>query len=318
MSIVMILIAVFFGNILVPHEVNPSPLPAVSRPSEFDLQPSIKPITYVDMTIYRNRIFIPVTINGGKEILFLVDNGCRNTYVDKKHLPDEVFLPEEEITHRALDRDNFQSVLGTIPILGLGNLEIENPRIALSDMPFVLSTHLRRSIGGIIGSEIIRPYLTTFDFTEGRVLFQPATEEIREIIRSQPGLIVLPFCNRVDASIKTHNIMVTITVNGVRVEAIVDLGYSGEILTSLDREKIGLPGEIGWGGTTVSVAGLNGEGYKNYGCQVKIGDFSVHDIEVTYFLCPKAPEFTLIGLGLLKQFTLTFDYQERVLYLLPR
>ncbi len=108
-----------------------------------------------------------------------------------------------------------------------------------------------------------------------------------------------------------------ISINGAAVDAIVDLGYPGEIMTTLDPVTLCVDPHYNSPRVEVAVAGYKGEGLMSVAREVGIGQSKLADVSILCFSATGAPPLAILGVDFMKRFDLTFDFQHQELILRP-
>ena len=264
------------------------------------------------------RLYTHVSVDGGDEKLFMVDNGFRYVTFTPSLANEVGFEAVSEIATNIIDRRQVRTPLGTVHELNIGDLKIENIFVQVCATMHTLSNSLGLRIHGVLGTNMMINYLTTFDFGEERIVFTPRTPTNRAHLLAESGTIALPFGPHPFSSGSCHIFSVRIRINGVPVDAIVDLGFTGGILTNLNHRELGLRLESGdLRGFPVAVAGYRGKGRMAVASTVEAGDLSTRDVPVVVFSSRRAPTFTIIGVQFLNRFKPTFDFAGRSLILQP-
>lgn len=274
-------------------------------------------VTTVPLISFQNRLMTSVKLGDGSERLFLVDNGVYYTILDSELVDKDNFEQISEEYVNCAGKKVVPLQIGIVSSLQLGNLHLRNEKVALSPLLKYISRKINRRIHGVIGMKLMCRHLTTFDFSEQIMILKPYTSEMYMTLMSRPDTIVLPF--RMDTWFKDniHIFAIEIVINGVAIDAVVDLGFQGGLLTTRDPREIGLMPGYGRSRFFVSISGFNGSGWKTEARNINVGSHALESVPVTMFEANNPPEFTMIGIDFLKRFDFTIDYRNQLMILHP-
>lgn len=258
-----------------------------------------------------------VSVNGKKKMAFIVDNGIDQTTIDARLNEALAFEPSSEIKYNALNKKGKTAAIGNVPEMKVGDLEFTNPEVRSADMFRSLSKRLRVKVCGFVAYATIKDYLTTFDFKSKKVFFTSSTPEAVAAIEGCPDVIALPFGPGMFSGPNKHVFTVKIEINGKPVDAFVDLGFPGSIITSMNHADLDLNVSFNSNKTPVSLLGRAGYAYPTSAREVRIGDQVHKNVKVLYLDSKIKPEFTLLGVDFIKKFNVTLDYKNKKLYLVP-
>lgn len=269
------------------------------------------------LMLSNNRIYTYVSLNGMDEKLFLIDNGCSQIFIDQALAEEGNFIPYSEIDFKAIHKKQITAEVGLVDMMKIGDLEIDHPRVRVSDFLKFLSRKDRRRVYGVIAAELMQPYLTTIDFRAKMLYFEPHNPESLAGITEDENIISFEFGPNTLSQGSEQLFSIPIYINGNPVNAMVDLGFSGGILTTLESNRIGLIKSMRGNSAEVAIGGYSGRGFRWKAKEVRIGGQVIKNVKLIRFSAPDVPEFTVVGVDFLKQFKLTFDYQNRMVYLVP-
>ena len=286
-----------------------------------DVEPTsmTSPAKTAPLLIFQQRLLTHVSVAQGKELLFLIDNGCYYTMVESEHVADNDFRRVSEKRVNSAGRRDVPLEIGELSRIRLGELEIEDEMVTLSPLLHGISKGIGRNVHGVIGMRTLSQHLTTFDFASGRIIFRPNGPEARRQIMAQPGTIVALRCKpSLISRTNKHLFAIEMEINGVMVDAIVDLGFSGEIITNFDPKELNLDRYLNEERIAVAIAGLVGEGHRTWARSVVIVGHRIKGVEVICVNAPQAPRLVIVGVKFLKSFEVTFDYENAELILRQR
>ena len=270
------------------------------------------------LVMTQDRIYTHVSVDGGSDKLFMVDNGYRYVTFTPSLARGVGFEAVGETATNVIDRRRVRTPIGTVRRLGIGGLEVDDMLVQVCPIMHTLSNSLGLRIHGVVGTNLMARYLTTIDFEEDRIVFTQRTPSSRARLLAEDGAVALPFGPHPFSSGSCHIFSIRIRINGVPVDAIVDLGFTGGILTNLAPRELGLRMRSGdLRGFPVAIAGYRGTGRMAVACTVTVGNSSTSDVPVIVFYSRGAPSFVIVGVQFLNRFKPTFDFAGRSLILRP-
>jgi predicted aspartyl protease len=270
------------------------------------------------LILYRSYVLTKVSVNGGKEQTFLVDNGCVHTSVHPRTIGKGRFTKLTEHAYKTINKKQLVDEYGVIPSLRIGGLEIADHKVRSTEVVGLLSRQLQRKIYGILGFETLRDYLTVFDFESETIYFISNTTQNVESLRALDGVVRCPFEESQFGGHNVHLFSIEILINGRPVKAFLDLGYPGAVLTTVDHTELDLFVSASGRKEDVALLGQKGWTYPTKAKEVTIGGYSVSNVEMLYMPLEGGPELTLLGVGFIKNFTFSIDYANKEIYLGPR
>ena len=199
----------------------------------------------------------------------------------------------------------------------VGDFEIVEPEVMSANIFSIMTRNFQRKVHGVLGYEIMKPYLTTFDFRKKRIHFAPNTVEAVEEMKKHVDVISLPFGANLLSQVSNHLFTVKIQINGMQVNAFFDIGFPGSVVTNLDHRELGLHVNFNGRKTEFAVAGHWGHVYKASARELMVGDHAERKVEVLYLQSKEDRRFTLVGVDFIRKFNMTLDYKNGTLYLVP-
>ena len=129
------------------------------------------PITFISIEDEGYHLIVDGEING-KAARLLIDTGASRSVFDFSRISlffeeDEIDLEATENVSTGISSDKIKSELTYFEILKIGDLNIENYKAVILDMPHVNGTYEKlglEAIDGIIGSDILMKYGAVIDF----------------------------------------------------------------------------------------------------------------------------------------------------------
>jgi hypothetical protein len=247
-------------------------------------------------------------------IRLMFDSGAGNYLVPqgaaRLHLLTAGGLPMEGVGNGSVN-GSFASV-GTI---ALGNAQLVNQHFIVARLPYVFS-HQRFGLGinGLVGSEFLQAFRTTFDFDALKITFTPYGVPAS----APPGATVEPIYS--DGA----HAYVRATVDGVPGLYLLDTGDNGDITVFRQFAKAhGLFG--GPGVPYLSIGGVGGHlGYERYRATTfTLGGGTIHQPPVAVSEA-SAGSFASrsvagnIGLRVISRYRITFDFRHGTVTFVPR
>ena len=207
--------------------------------------------------------------------------------------------------------------IGKFKQLRLGQLLVEDESVSLSPLLKFISRKLHKRVRGVIGTNLMSRFLTTIDLTHKMLFFRPNNEAYRKDLLSRPGTIVVPLKRQTWSARGDHIYAVEVLINGKAVDACIDFGFQGAILTTLDPVSIGLDRRYRGNRFETVIAGFKGESVRDVAQEVIVGSLETKNLPIILFSAKGAPELTLIGVEFLERFVFTVDYHRMELILNP-
>jgi predicted aspartyl protease len=267
--------------------------------------------------LIRDRLFTLAELEDGEEELFMIDNGCDYTIIDPALVDEDNFTEKQDgyINSNGLRKQ--RTTMGILKRIQFGQLELTEVLVRLSPLMREISKQVRKPVRGILGMRQMLPYLTRIDFSNKKIEFLPHDEAIRASLLGRPSTIVVPLGKAHQMENGRHIYTVRIEINGVEVDAIIDLGFAGTIMTNIPPSKLGITRGMSRVRFPVVFGGYKGSGCKAQAELVSIGGLRVEGVEMVHFESDGAPPTTILGVKFLRQFDLTFDFRNREVILHP-
>lgn len=269
------------------------------------------------LLLVNNRLFTYAEINDVDRRLFFIDNGWSDTTLEADLAEYEPVDSDKPRTVSMMHKKSVVEYYGRIETLEFGELSLQEPVVRFSEQMDILSRGVGRRVFGVLGYRTLRNYLTAFDFRRKKVYFYQHTPQAVEALQEAAGSVTLPFGGHTFSSTSEQLFTVRLVANGVEVDAVVDFGYSGGLLTTIPAKELGVSQTRLSRNFTVAVCGFTGKGSRSNGVKVNVGSHRRSGVHTIFFDCPSAPRFTLVGIDFLQHFRVTFDYKNQSLYLVP-
>lgn len=259
----------------------------------------------VALTLRENHLYVPVRV-GGAAYTFLIDTGAANVVVDAR-VAREAKLHEEGTLQASGATRTGGLHVARLDDLAIGGGHLRDLVVSTIDLGGATSGAFR--IDGILGYPFFASATVRIDYAKNTMTFGP------------PGSLA-PSGTRLDLELDRALPEATLRLNGdVDGQFIVDTGDAAEMLLYrpfVDR----YPGVVPFSGSARRSYGLGGptSSYRTSLDRLEIGGVSLYHTEVDVMLATRgafADQFAAgnIGLGLLKNFVVTFDESAAALYL---
>lgn len=265
------------------------------------------------LSVIDNRPFVDVQVDGKGPFAFILDTGSSSSTISTALAEKLKLVPMSAGTgtgagEKPVSFDNVH----------LNDLTVGPFSVGALDIPAMDTTQLSQVIGfqhfdGVLGTELFRKYVVTLDAARKQVIIQPQDQ-----FKPAEGAISIPF------SLDENDMpLVEASIDGTKGSFQIDTG---------DRFSLTLFGgfwrahqlDMKMGTTVEAMTGYGGggpiRGIIGRPARFSIGDVSV-SAPVTRLSLQKAGAFTKgdragsIGMGILKRFAVSFDYDHRVMWL---
>lgn len=183
---------------------------------------------------------IPVSVNGGKPLYFIIDTGGAEVILDRASAQSSGVEPVSSFTAAYAGQKEGETGMGKIDTLQLGEFTVHEVPIYILDLSS-LANFNGHEINGIIGTRLLMHFLATIDYTHGALILRRATPENLSALETQAaaqGAKVIPFW-----LIDTHYIVAEGTFNDQPPTLfLVDTGLAGKGFTAseADFQKAGI------------------------------------------------------------------------------
>lgn len=265
------------------------------------------------LSLIDNRPFVEATVDGKGPFSFILDTGSSSSTVSTG-LAERLKLAA---TNAGAGTGAGEQAL-SFKIVHLDDLSVGSFPVGAVDVPAMDTTRLDRVMGfqhfdGVLGAELFKKYVLTLDAAGERLTIQR-----EDRFKPMADAIPVPF------SLDENEMpLVTASVNGVSARFQVDTGDRfGLTLFGAFWRAYRLDHQMG---RTVQAMTGYGDGGPILGIVGRSAAFSIGKLSVpapvTRLSLQKAGAFTRgdragsIGMGILKRFTVSFDYGRQVMWL---
>jgi clan AA aspartic protease (TIGR02281 family) len=121
-----------------------------------------------------NEIIIQATVNGTKELRFIVDTGATQSIIDKT-LARQVGTPTESNLSMTTGSGSIQTEAVKVDKLSIGDLQLTNIPFATADLSTFGGAPSTRP-AGLIGANVLKRFLMTIDYENQKITFADPTK----------------------------------------------------------------------------------------------------------------------------------------------
>ncbi|MCD6098146.1 aspartyl protease family protein [bacterium] len=267
----------------------------------------------VKMTTDSLLITIPVHINGKGPFNFIIDTGAMASVLGRK-TADSLELklqdmPLPVMTGGVGDEGKMDELkLVTVDSISIGRLTREPQMFIVMDISH-LAEATKLPISGIIGYDILSPYLVTLYFKEKEATFSDPPEKLSED--------AIPF------ELRLNHIYVDCEINGVKRPFLFDTGASESAISTEFIDTFALKEEFEAAeiDTAIGAEGTAGEVKVITLAEVKIGGRVIPDVRLAAIDLSNLssmlgePIYGVIGNSVMRRYCVILDYTNRAVYL---
>lgn len=287
---------------------------------EYLLRDATRPLR-IPFDYYNNFVVINVNFEG-LPLRFIVDTGAEHTIILQKEITDLLRIDYDRRV-RLMGADLSEelygyTVSGASIKIGEGGSILTNI-VVLEDNFLNLDNLIGLDIHGILGSNVLKHFVTGFDFRSGYI-----TLSKHEHFKGVPGNFdTIPLTiYRNKPYVKSQ-----LTLSGGEVidaNLLMDTGASLSLLLyESDRNKIKIPEQYITGSLGLGLGG-NILGFMGRIEQMKVGDFTFENLVSNFqrigemdSVLIQRDRHGIVGNVILSKFTLIIDYQKAELYVKP-
>ena len=275
----------------------------------------------IPFELHSNLIVIPVKINDGPDLKFILDTGVRTAILTNKIYVDGVPSKNDRVISLmgAGGQGQVSAYVSNNISFDMPGLTADgNAMLVLKEDYLMLDSYLGTRVHGILGYEIFSRFVVEIDYLNQKlILYKP------EYFRPRRSYVTIPISVEDtkpyirDAEFKVND------STYIKLKLMVDTGASHSLLLNTSsNNKIKVPenhisGYLG--------RGLSGDiyGYMGRIPELKIGKYPVKGIiasfpqenDITTELITRTNNNGNIGGSVLKRFRVIFDYANEVMYL---
>jgi hypothetical protein len=258
-------------------------------------------------------ILVPVRIGAGR-LPLMFDSGAGNYLIpqgaQRLRLRTAGGLPMEGVGNGSVNAS-----LASVGTIALGTAELVDQHFVVAPLPYVFyHQRMGKGLYGLVGSEFLESFRTTFDFDAHTITFAPFALPPQV----PAGAVTVPFYS--DGA----HAYVSAKVDGVSGLFLLDTGDNGDI-TVFRRFAVAHGLFTGNGVPYLSIGGVGGHlGYERYrAATFSLGGGTMHQPPVAVSDA-SAGAFASrsvagnIGLRVISRYTITFDFRRNTVTFVPR
>ncbi|HLY57689.1 MAG TPA: aspartyl protease family protein, partial [Stellaceae bacterium] len=267
----------------------------------------------VPIELANNHIYVMASIDGGKPLKFIFDTGATDLFETSKAkalgIKTEGKLPGGGFG------DNVSEVgFAKVKSVSLGGLTLHDQVFAAIDLGKLAAVEGEEDLTGLLGYEFAKRANLTIDYADKKMIFTK-----RDAFQPPAGATAIPF------TFDEHTPMVQATIDGVGGEFEVDTGARSALTVMhpfaeanklIDKYHATHTATVGYGVGGPSRALLARADTLAIG-PVSLSKPVTEFVTDTRGAAAAARTAGNIGGDLLRRFTITFDYDKRVLWLQP-
>lgn len=261
-------------------------------------------VQHVALSEHDGHFFVPVEI-GGRTYRFLIDSGAQGILLDR-HVAETLKLHEEGTFEASGAQRTGGLRLAKLGALHIGGATIRNSIVATLDLG--ASTHGAFRIDGILGYPFFASAVVRIDFAGKLMSFGP------------PGSLASEG-DYIDVDLDRGLSEAMLSVDGVRAPFMIDTGNAADVLL-YGPFVASHPGIVPTTLADMRSYGLGGstDSYRSLLRELVLGTTTLRNVDVGVMLATQgafADRFDAgnIGLGVLRDFIVTFDYPNEALYI---
>ncbi|WP_028581584.1 aspartyl protease family protein [Desulfogranum japonicum] len=263
----------------------------------------------VPFTLTGHPILIKARINNSpKEYTFMLDTAALT--IVRKEVAEELKLPQGvKVAMRGSGGNSKEIDLITLNSLRVGTQEVAQCAAGVIDMSFLNF----KDVAGVIGSNFLRYFVTTIDFTNNTLILSPPRTQ-----HAPPmGGITIPFT--IDAKNGFAPAIDCVVDNEIHDTVLIDTGAPVCLIPSYMVKKTNgyKRGKTikAIGSMSKGIGGLSEEDHAVRLDDLKIDDLLFHNVPTFSHLSKNGQ--LLIGNHILSRYTVTLDYPNGLMTLVP-
>jgi hypothetical protein len=283
-----------------------------TKPSDFSMQDG-KTSTTVPIELVENHVYLDVMLNGKGPYRFIFDSGGSNI-VDPAVAKEIGALGSGLAQGNGVGSQTVSISFAQISKLQVGDAVLTDQIFAVAPTRQGFGISAGRPVDGLIGWEVLARYVTTFDYAGSRVvLSMPGTTQ------TPAGGHVVPFV------LYGTQPQIACTIDGIPGECTIDTG-ARDTISFMTPFLAAHPQVAPATMTAVGVDGF-GVGGPSMGRLGRLQTVGIDDLQLTNLVADypgqnsgalTAPFVAAnIGGNLLRRFTVTFDYGNETMTLVP-
>ena len=266
----------------------------------------------VPLTLFENKLFVPVTVNGTAQRL-AIDTGADVTVLSTavaRRLGIEHDFDHTVELMGVGGRDN-HLYSGLVEHLDLGGIRLDGRHLAIADFSMPMADG--EPSGGLLGGDLLASYDIDLDVPARHAGFWRVTGCDSVVPPWNTAVSAVPLTRR-----SSHLETLDVRVNEATVQLILDTGAPFLVLSERDAARAGVPPEMIENGRLVQDRGVNDtpfSGYIHFFNDVRVGDARYQ--EVPTVVVPRSRygmDIGLLGLMFLRQHRVWLSYATNTLF----
>lgn len=283
-----------------------------TQPADFSILGG-KSSTTVPITLGENHVYLDVMLNGKGPYHFIFDTGGSNV-VDPAVAKEIGAFGTGSAQGSGVGSQTESLSFGHVATLQVGDAVLKDQLFAVAPTRMGFGVSAGRPVDGLIGWEVLARYITTFNYADKQVVLampgatQPAV-----------GAHVVPFV------LYGTQPQIACTIDGIPAECTIDTG-ARDTITFMTPFLTDHPQIVPSTTTAIGVDGF-GFGGPSLGKLGRVTEVGIGDLQLTNlvgdYAAQKAGALAApfvganIGGNLLRRFTVTFDYYNGTMTLVP-
>lgn len=283
-----------------------------TQPNDFSMQNG-KTSTTVPMTLGENHVYLNVMLNGKGPYHFIFDTGGSNV-VDPAVAKEVGAAGSGSVQGSGVGSQTEEFSLARVGSLQIGDALLKDQVFAVAPTRMGFGVSAGRSVDGLIGWEVLARYVTTFDYAN------------KQVVLTMPGSAQPPANGHVVPFVfYGTQPQIACTIDSIPAECTIDTGARDTItfmapfmkehpqIVPTTLTEVGVNG-FGFGGPALGRLGrVQTIGIDDLQFENLVGDFTTQTAGAL------AAPFVGANIGgnLLRRFTVTFDYNNGTMTLVP-
>jgi Aspartyl protease/PDZ domain len=298
-----VLLVMFCGFVMRPNALEAQAAQATQQVPPASHSLASHCLATIPFELYGNQIFVRLRVNNSGPFWFVVDSGAGGWIVDRAHAARlALHLEEETAQGSGAGTGTYDVSYVKNVTFSLSRLTISVPLIGVIDLSNTKS-QIGRQIEGLIGYDFFEKFIVEIDYEANLIrLFEPKTYRYSGVGESIPITV--------DQEARNSFLAAEIAVQGAAPESrrlLIDTGSDDTVDDSFVAKSTGPRREI------ISGVGLGKEFKSTVGIvsRLKLGGVSFENVYAG------AGGVPLVGGGILRRFTVIFDYAHERMILEP-
>lgn len=283
-----------------------------TKPTDFSIQNG-KTSTTIPITIGENHVYLDVMLNGKGPYHFIFDTGGSNV-IDPAVAQEIGAAGRGSVQGSGVGSQTEGLSFAKVSTLQIGDAVVNDQTFAVAPVRMGFGMSAGRSVDGLIGWEVLARYVTTFDYAN------------KQLVLAMPGTVQPPANGRVVPFVfYGTQPQIACKIDGIPAECAIDTG-ARDTITFMHPFVAAHPEIVP---AKLTASGVNGFGVGGPALgklgrvrEVTIGDLTLTNLVADYSTQTEgafAAPFVAANVGgnLLRRFTITFDYSNGTMTLVP-